>query len=109
MIQFAKTTIQKEGMLPDGDATYNVSVTVVNNELTRLYCAINKKTVVQQPDGNGGSTGVEENQSVGHIIVEYGRQAMEMSQGENPIPYLTKFQEIYDEVTGKEAETKAKK
>lgn len=109
MIQFAKTTIQKEGTITEGDVTYSVSVATVNNELTRLYCGINKKTIVQHSDGNGGSTGVEENQSVGHIIVEYGRQAMETGQGENPIPYLTKFQEIYDEVTGKEAETKAKK
>ena len=36
MIQFVKTTIQKEGTLIDSDVTYNVSVAAVNNELTRL-------------------------------------------------------------------------
>lgn len=108
-IIFSTTTLQKEGILQDGDVTYSVNVTAINNELTRLHCGITKKVVVQQPDGNGGQIPVEESHPVGHITLEHGRQVTEITQGENLIPHLTKFQEILDEVLGKEPETKTTK
>ena len=105
-INFSTTTLQKEGILQDGDVAYSINVTAVNNELTRLHCGITKKMVVQQPDGDGGQIPVEDNQPIGHITLEYGRQVTEITQGENLIPYITKFQEILDEVLGKEPEAK---
>lgn len=108
-INFAKTTLQKEGIIQDGDFTYSVSFTAVNNELARLYCGITKKVVVQQPDGSGGQIPVEESQSVGYVTLEHGRQVSEIAQGENIIPHLTKFQEILDEVIGKSSEVKTTK
>lgn len=108
-IIFSTTTLQKEGILQDGDVTYSVNVTAVNNELTRLHCGITKKVVVQQPDGNGGQIPIEENQPIGHITLEHGRKVIEISQSEDVIPYITKFQEIFDEVIGKEPETKTTK
>lgn len=99
-IEFSKVTLQKEGILQDGDVTYSVNVTAINNELTRLYCGITKKVVLQQPDGNGGQIPAEESQPIGYITLEYGRQVTEITQGENLIPHLTKFQEVLDEVLG---------
>lgn len=99
-IEFLKTTLQKEGTLQVGDVTYNINVTATNNELTRLHCGIAKIIVVQQPDGLGGQTPIEEKHSIGHITLEYGRQLTEIIQWENIIPHITKFQEILDEVLG---------
>jgi len=106
-IEFSKVTLQKEGFVLNGNVTYSVNVTAVNNELTRLHCGITKKTVVQQPDGSGGQTPMEENLLIGHITLEHGRQVMEIAQGENILPHITKFQEVLDEVLGKEKDTKA--
>jgi hypothetical protein len=103
MVNFTKTTLQKEGILQDGNVTYNVNVTAINNELTRLFCGITKKAVVQQQDATGGQTSVEENQLIGHIILEYGRQVAEIVQSEDLVPHLENFQGILDEVLGKEA------
>lgn len=100
-INFSTTTLQKEGILQDGDVTYSVNVTAVNNELTRLHCGITKKMVVQQPDSNGGQIPVEENHPIGHVTLEHGRKVIEIPQSEDVIPYITKFQEILDEVLGK--------
>ena len=108
MVNFTQTTLQKEGTLESGDVTYKVSVTAVNNELTRLYCGITKKTVVQQPDGNGGQNPVEQIIDIGYITLDHGRQMTEVAQGENIIPHLSKFQEILDEVLGTPAESKSK-
>lgn len=108
-MEFSKVILQKEGILQDGDVTYSVNVTAVNNELTRLHCSIIKKVVVQQPDGNGVQQPVEQTQPIGSIILEYGRQITEITQGENLIPHITKFQEILDEVLGKEPEVKTAK
>lgn len=104
-IEFSKVTLQKEGILQDGDVTYSINVTAINNELTRLHCGITKKIVVQQPDSNGGQIPVEENHAIGNITLEYGRQVTEITQGENLIPHITKFQVILDEVLGKTPET----
>ncbi len=108
-IIFSTTTLQKEGILQDGDVTYSINVTAINNTLTRLHCGITKKVVVQQPDGNGEQIPLEESQSIGYITLEYGRQVSEINQGENLIPYITKFQEILDEVIGKSSEVKTTK
>ena len=104
-IEFSKVTLQKEGILQSDDVTYTINVTATNNELTRLNCGITKKVVVQQPDGNGGQIPIEENNPIGNITLEYGRQVTEITQGENLIPHITKFQEILDEVLGKTPET----
>lgn len=108
MVNYSKTTIQREGTLVEGDVTYNVNITAINDELTRLHCGITKKVIVNQPDGNGGQIPIEEPQHIGHITLEYGRQITEIIQGENLIPHLTKFQEILDEVLGKTATTTKK-
>jgi len=105
MVTYTKTTLNKEGTLIDGDVTYNVNVTAVNSELTRLNCSISKMEKKQYPDGNGGYVENPENTHIGNITLEHGRQVMEIIQGENLIPHLTKFQEILDEVLGKTPET----
>ena len=104
MVNYNKTTLQKEGTLQDGDYTYNVSVTAVNNELTRLYCGITKKTV-----DTGGQNPVEQNLHLGHITLEFGRVVTEIAAGVNMIPHLTKFQEIQDELLAKTTAKTAKK
>lgn len=101
MVNFTKTTLQKEGILQDGDITYSISLTAVNNELTRLYCGITKKTVVQATDAAGNSQPVEQPISIGHITLDHGRTITEANPGESILPHLTKFQEILDEVLGK--------
>lgn len=108
-IEFSQTTLNKEGILQDGNVTYSVNATAINNELTRLHCAISKRVEKQYPDGNGGQTIVEEPQQIGHITLEYGRQVTELTQGEDLLPHLIKFNEILDEVLGKKEETKTPK
>lgn len=101
MVNYSKTTLTKEGTLVDGDITYNVTFTAVNNELTRLSCTVTKKKTVQYPDGNGGNVENQEDVFAGSITLEHGRQITEFVQGENVMPYLLKFQGILDEVLGK--------
>ena len=100
MVKFTQTTLQKEGTLQSGDITYNVSLSIVNNELTRLYCGITQKKVTEQPDINGTTTPVEQDVNIGYILLDHGRQITEIALGENLISHLKQFQEILNEVTG---------
>jgi hypothetical protein len=84
MVNYTTTTLSKQGTLMSGDVTYNVNVTAVNNELTRLTCSISKKDAY-----------------IGNITLEHGRKVIEIIQDESVIPHLTTFQEILDEVLGK--------
>lgn len=103
MVNYSKTTINKEGTLQSGDVTYNVQSTVINNTLSRLYCGISKKAMVDMPDGRGGQAPVAQTIPVGYIVLENGKKISEISDGEDDIPHLTKFKEILDEVLGKPA------
>lgn len=91
-VNYSTTTVNKEGTFVEGDLTYNVNITIVNNELQRLACSIAKIQDTQATH-------------IGTITMEYGRQITEIVQGENLIPHLTKFQAILDEVLGKTPET----
>ena len=104
MVDFTKTTVQRDGTVQDESTIYNISATIVNNELTRLYCGITKKSR-QDETHNDQMTG---DIPVGHITLEYGRQVTEFTQGENLIPHLIKFQEILDEVLGKNTSEEVK-
>lgn len=35
-IIFSTTTLQKEGILQDGDVTYSINITAINNKLAKL-------------------------------------------------------------------------
>lgn len=102
MVNYTTTTLYKQGTLVKEDVTYGVDVTAVNSELTRLTCAISKKVMKQYPDANGGTTERPEDIHVGNITLENGRQLIETVQQEDVIPHLTVFQEILDEIVGKE-------
>jgi hypothetical protein len=101
MVNYTTTTLNKQGTLTDGDVTYNVNVTAVNNELTRLNCSISKKIVKKYPDGNGGYVENQEDTYIGNITLEHGRKVIEIIQDESIIQHLTTFQGILDEVLGK--------
>jgi len=105
MVNYATTTLNRQGALVNNDVTYNVNVTVVNNELTRLNCGISKKVLKQYPNGNGGYIENQEDIYIGSITLEHGRRVIEVVQEEDVIPHLIKFQEILDEIIGKEPET----
>lgn len=101
MVNYTTSTLNKQGTAVNGDVTYGVNVTAVNNELTRLACSITKKVIKQYPDGNGGFIDNPEDTNIGNITLEHGRQVIEIIQEENIIPHLTVFQKILDEVLGK--------
>ena len=101
MVNYSTTTLTKQGILVDGDVTYNVNVTVVNGELARLNVVIQKKVMRQYPNPNGGFTENQEDAYIGSITLEHGRKVIEIVQDEDPIPYITTFREILDEVIGK--------
>jgi len=101
MVNYSTTTLTKQGTLVDGNVTYNVNVTAVNNELARLNVVIHKKVTRQYPDANGGFMENQEDTYIGSITLEHGRKVIEIIQDENPIPHITMFQEIMDEVLGK--------
>lgn len=87
MVNFTRQTLTKEGTLQAGDVSYSVTLTAIDGVLTRLHCNIAKKER-------------EQHVQVGYISLDHGRQHVEVAQGENLIPHLTKFQEILDEVLG---------
>lgn len=88
-VNYSTTTVNKDGTLVEGDVTYNVNVSIVNNELQRLACYIMKQ------DTESGMP-----IHIGNISLENSRQIIEMPQGENLIPHLTVFQKILNEEQG---------
>ena len=109
MVEYLTTTIEKQGVFVDGNITYDISTRVVNDNLERLVCNITKVVKGKVSDGNGGMVEGDESVSVGFISFEQGRQTSQLIQDESIIQYLTRFQEIYNEVMGITEAQQAKK
>lgn len=105
MVNYTTSTLNKQGTLEKDAVTYGVNFTAVNSELTRLACSITKKVVKQYPDGNGGFVDNPEDINVGNITLEHGRKVIEIIQEEDVIQHIMVFQEILDEVIGKNTPT----
>lgn len=90
MVNFTRTTVQKQGTLQEEGFNYNVNVTIEDSVLTRLGVEIIKRMKDLQ------------DQHVGYVSQEQGRQVAEIASGEDIIPHLIKFQEILNEVLGVE-------
>ena len=109
MVEYSTTTIERQGVFVDGNITYDINTRVVNDSLERLVCNITKVVKGKVPDGNGGMVEGNEPVSIGFISFEQGRQTSQLIQDENIIQYLTRFQEIYNEVMGITGVQQAKK
>lgn len=105
MVNYKTETLHKQGTVEKGEVTYNVDVTVVNGELTRLGCSISRKVLQKYSNGQGGFTEAKEDMNVGSIIMEHGRQVIEVAQTEDVIPHVNQFQAILSEILGKKQTT----
>lgn len=104
MVEYNRTTINKEGVYQEGDTRYTVNAVVVDNQLTRLSVSIQKKKIEQILDEDKNATPIENYVDAGHIVVESGRRIGEfVDPEEDVVPYFTVFQKILDEVLGKTA------
>ena len=98
MIKYSTTTLQKQGVVVKDDITYNVIVTVTNNELTSLRCLVSKRVMKQHQDANGGLVEMPEDTHIGSIALEYGRRVIEFAHDVDVMPHVAEFQKIQDEV-----------
>lgn len=94
-IQFTSTTISKAGIIENAPYLYNVSVEIVNNILANVTFNI-QKSVTKTDDET--QTSLDENEYIGSIRQEGGRNFLDFIVGEDPIPHLTIFNQSVNSI-----------